>query len=322
MPRPKQRSGNLDTPWKEALDRFLESFLAFFFPAVHAGIDWRRGYEPLDKELHQIIRDARLGRRLADKLFKVWRIDGEEAWLLIHVEVQGKAEAAFAERMFVYNYRIYELYHRPVVSLAVLCDDRPGWRPRQFRYSHWGCTMGLEFPVVKLLDYAPQAAALESDANPFAAVVLAHLKAKETRRTPAGRLEWKLRLVKGLYGRGWNAEDVRQLFRVVDWLMDLPAELQHSFREEIEQFEEERRVPYVTSIERLAKEEGREEGRQEGLKEGLLEAIALGLEVRFKEPGLKLLPKVRAIEEVAKLRALARALKTGKSLDEVRRLVR
>jgi hypothetical protein len=92
--------------------------------------------------------------------------------------------------MFVYNYRAFDRYRRPVVSLAVLCDERPNWRPNEFRYSHWGCTMGLEFPVVKLLDYGDKASSLESDANPFAAVVLAHLKASETRRKPGDRLEW------------------------------------------------------------------------------------------------------------------------------------
>jgi hypothetical protein len=105
---------------KEALEHFLELFLAFFFPAVHEGLDWRRRYESLDKELQQIAHDARTGRRLADKLFKVWRKDGQEAWLLIHVEVQGQREQGFPERMFVYSYRIYDRYRRPVVSLAVL----------------------------------------------------------------------------------------------------------------------------------------------------------------------------------------------------------
>jgi hypothetical protein len=40
-----------------------------------------------------VVRDAELGRRLADKLVKVWRRDGEEVWVLIHIEVQGQVEA-------------------------------------------------------------------------------------------------------------------------------------------------------------------------------------------------------------------------------------
>jgi hypothetical protein len=65
-------------PWKEVLERYLADFLAFFFPQAYAEIDWRRGYTFLDKELQQVVRDAALGRRLADKLAQVWRRGGEE----------------------------------------------------------------------------------------------------------------------------------------------------------------------------------------------------------------------------------------------------
>jgi len=109
-----------DSPWKEAVERFLAWFLEFFFPDVFRGIDWSRGYESLDKELQQIVREGEVGLRLADKLFKVWRLDGEEAWVLIHVEVQNQAEEQFGERMYVYHYRIFDRFRRPVVSLAVL----------------------------------------------------------------------------------------------------------------------------------------------------------------------------------------------------------
>jgi hypothetical protein len=217
--------GDQDSPWKEALEQFLAPFLGLFFPAIHDAIDWSRGYESLDKELQQVVRDARIGRRLADKLFKVWRKNGREAWLLIHVEIQGKSEKAFPERMFVYSYRIYDRYRRSVLSLAVLCDDNPNWRPDRFEYNMWGCSVGIRFLTVKLLDYQAREAVLEGDPNPFAALVLVHLKSLETRRQPAARFAWKVRLVKGLYERGWSAAQVRQLFRLVDWMMTLPEEV-------------------------------------------------------------------------------------------------
>jgi hypothetical protein len=46
-------------------------------------------------------------------------------------------------------------------------------------------------------------------------VVLAYLRALETRQDPDSRGRYKIHLVKGLYQRGWSAEDVRQLFRVI-----------------------------------------------------------------------------------------------------------
>src|SRR5262249_51092902 len=155
-------------------------------------------YEMLDKELQKIVRAAEQGRRVVDKLVKVWLKNGEERWLLIHVEVQTGRERGFARRMYGYNYRIFDRYDREVISLAVLADDDPRWRPSEYSYGRWGFRAGVTFPVVKLLDYAAQCPALEADPNPFATVVLAHLKTLETRRTPADRQAWKVWLVKGL----------------------------------------------------------------------------------------------------------------------------
>ena len=202
------------------------------------------------------------------------------------------------------------------MSLAVLCDDNPGWRPSEFAYSNFGCTTGIKFPIVKLLDYKDQIELLEKNDNPFAAVVLAHLKSGETRRSPEGRFQWKVRIVRGLFERGWSAEDIRKLFRIVDWIMDLPEELQNDFREELYQVEEEKRMPYITSIERY----GIEKGRQEGLQEGLLEGIDVALDAKFGSAGRKLLPKFRAIADAKKLQSLARSLKKTASLQDVQKL--
>jgi hypothetical protein len=218
-----------DSPWREALDVYLPLFLAFFFPRAYADIDWSRGYETPETELQQVVREAALGPHRADKLVKVWLRDGQESWILIHVEVQSQEEVEFPRRMFTYNTRIFDLYNRTVVSLAVLGDDRAGWRPNRFRYGRWGCNVGIRFPVVKLLDYAADVEALEANPNPFAALVLAHLKTMETRHDPNARRVWKVRLIKGLYERGLSKQDVGALFRIIDWIMDLPKAAMQQF---------------------------------------------------------------------------------------------
>src|SRR4051794_26392863 len=105
-----------DSPWKEALQAYLPDFLVFFFADIHADIDWSRGYQSLDKEFQKIARRAKVGKRLADKLFKVWLKDGSEHWLLIHVEIQGDYETDFPARMFDYNAAARQLYNKDVVS--------------------------------------------------------------------------------------------------------------------------------------------------------------------------------------------------------------
>ncbi len=112
---------------------YLESFLELCFPEVHRDIDWLRGYESLDTELQEIIRDAETGRRFADKLVKVWLKNGEETVILTHIEVQSQVQSDFAERMFIYNHRLYDKYRKQVISLAVLGDEQFSWRPHQLR---------------------------------------------------------------------------------------------------------------------------------------------------------------------------------------------
>jgi len=98
-----------DTPWKDALTRYFPEFMAFYFPAVHAQVDWTKPHIFLDQELAQIVQDAELGKRLVDRLVQVTTREGSEEWVCIHVEVQGSHDIHFAERMFTYNYRLYDL---------------------------------------------------------------------------------------------------------------------------------------------------------------------------------------------------------------------
>lgn len=123
---------DFDSPWKEVIERFFKDFMAFFFPFAYAAIDWDKGFEFLDKELQKIVQDANLGRRLADKLVKVWRHDGVEEWVLTHIEAQGDKEEGFSKRMYVYNDRIFDRYDRKVVSFAILTDENASWRPSEY----------------------------------------------------------------------------------------------------------------------------------------------------------------------------------------------
>jgi len=276
-----KRSGaapNYDSPWKEVITHFFDSFLAFFFADIDEAVDWTRPPEFLDKELQQISVEAKIRRRLADTLVKVWLRNGAEVWVLIHIEVQGRRDPDFERRMFVYYYRIFDRYDRPIVSLAVLADAVQKWRPAEFRSELFNSGVQLRFRTVKLIDYAKRSKELQADHNPFAVVVLAHLQTQATRRKINERYAAKFQLMRLLYERGHPAERIRQLFRFIDWIMVLPEELAQEFKRELHAYEEARKMPYVTSIERIANEEGRQQGLQEGLQEGLQQGLEQGLE--------------------------------------------
>ncbi len=248
-----------DSPWKEALENRFAECLALLFPHIHREVDWQRPPEFLDKELQKIVRDAEVGRRYADKLVKVWTRDAREVWVLIHVEVQGESDPDFAKRMFVYNYRIFDWRQVDVVSLGVLADTTRSFRPTAWHQARWGCELDFRFPVVKLLDWEARWDELEASDNVFALVVMAQIKAKTSRDAIEMR-DWKLHLVRLLYRKGYSKATILELFNIIDWMITLPEELTRQFREAVTKIEEEDKMPYINSIERLAKKEGKAEG--------------------------------------------------------------
>ena len=309
-----------DTPWKEAIESYFQECIEFFFPIAAAGINWKQGYTFLGKELQQVVRDAKFGQRFVDKLVQVWQSDGQEKWVLIHLEVQSNEETDFAKRMYVYHYRLFDRYNQSIASLAILGDERPKWRPNLFTDELWGCEVNFKFPIVKLLDYAEQWNQLEASSNPFATVVMAHIKAKETRQDNEVRKYWKLYLTKRLYERGYQKEDIIKLFRFIDWVMKLPKELENSFWDQVTEYEEDKKMPYITSVEKRGIEKGKREGKVEGKKEGILELIEVTLEIKFGVEGLEILPEISQIQDLDVLRAVVTGIKTKNTLEELRKI--
>jgi predicted transposase/invertase (TIGR01784 family) len=91
--------------------------------------------------------------------------------------------------------------------------------------------------------------------------VMAHLKTKETHNKPEERKTWRYHLTTMLYDQGYGEQAILELHNFLDWLMDLPEELERQFQIELKAFEEARQMKYVTTIERMAEERGRVEER-------------------------------------------------------------
>ncbi|MBF0630104.1 MAG: cytosolic protein [Magnetococcales bacterium] len=255
-----------DVPWKEIIESYFPDLLLFFLPVAHDGIDWGRGFEFLDKELSRITRESLIGDRRMDKLVKVWRRDGVELWLLIHIEVQGNRKKNFELGMYVYQYRAFDLYQVPVVGLAILADEDEHWRPTEFSYDIWGVKQYYRFISVKLLDYSE--AALEQSNNPFAMVTLAHLHAKRTKHRTEDRYQAKWNLIRQLYQNGFNRQQVIDLFCFIDWVLHLPDEADKRLWKEIADFEERKKMPYISSVERIGQQIGQRIGQQIGQRIG------------------------------------------------------
>ncbi|WP_020469984.1 RpnC/YadD family protein [Zavarzinella formosa] len=319
----------LDTAWKEALDIFLSRFLEYFCPEVHALIDWSVPPENLETELQKIIREAEKGRKVADRLYRVKRRDMPgDLWLYIHIEVQNQPDNSLPERMLTYHYRIRDLHGQSPVAIAILGDSSPDWRPTGYRWQMATTRLFYDFQTVKLWDWRDRLAELEAMDNPIGLVVLAHLQCLLTDKHDDERYDWKWRLIRLLYDKGYEREECRQLVNLIDWLLELPEELERRLETNIAVLEKERTVPLISRYERNAMERGMQAGLQQGLQQGLQEGrqeslrlVSMLLTKTFGEAGKQFTENELANADASVLEKVTSAVLDGATLDELRAIV-
>jgi hypothetical protein len=296
MAKKKNDRADQDSPWKRVLRFDFKAAIEFLFPPIADEIDWTIPVEFLEKEFQQLTPDSEIGKRFADQLVRAYKKGGGAIILLLHLEVQAEPETIFPERMFTYFFRIFDYFHQAPISLAILCDADPDWRPHQFSVDTAGSSLVFNFTAVKLLDYRSRWEELEASDNIFATVVMTHLKAQETKRNPKLRKQWKLTLIKRLYERGYDRSTIINLFAFVDWVMILSNEAKVAFWQELRTYEEERQMPYITSVEQIGYDRGIKEGQEE-------KAIAIALNMLRKRLDLETIAEVTGLS-IAQLQQL------------------
>jgi hypothetical protein len=258
----------IDAPRKFAIEVFLEPCLNLCFPAVHALINWSCPPQFLDTELQKLAPEHAQGGLLVDRLIQARLLTGQDVRFFIHVEVQGQPQRIFPERMWIYHYRLVDKYGPNVISLAVLADADPNWRPNVYHTELAGCIRHFEFPIFKVLDFADPVGVFERTGNPFALVIAAHQAALRTHGEPELRYEERFRLVRQLRREGLSKGEVGHLTRLLMWLTRLPREMELRFREEWDKLPSGERVMTIDDLKTPWEEFAMEEGHAKGLAEG------------------------------------------------------
>ena len=301
-----------DSGWKDIIPHFVEQFFQFYFPDIHAAIDFSTPPRFLDTVLNEIMADAESRGAIADRLLEAKTRSGGTQWLLIHIEVQGYRDSDFAKRMFTTYYRVLDRYDRDVVSLVVFTDDSPAFRPAVYERGILGCGLTFRYPTVKLLDYRERVTELEQSDNPFAIVTLSELGRIRTQQSPEERLVVRKSLTDRLRSIGYSMEDIRTLYRFIGSVLVLPKPQILDYIQFVKQLQEDDIMPFVTDTEMIAEERGKHQGELQGLRESVIDA----LEIRFGEIPYALREAVNRIASEKRLKRLHRLAITVKSLDD------
>ncbi|MCK5055960.1 MAG: hypothetical protein KAT34_04855 [Candidatus Aminicenantes bacterium] len=276
----KVNQSKYDSAWKKVIEKLFKDFLEFFFPDIYQAIDFTKEIHFLDKELQEIAPDSNMGDRAADVLVKVHLKNGSMTYIciIIHIEVQSQAKPGFMERMFVYFYRGYDKKvekNIPMISVAILADDNPNYRPDEYYFSLFGFEMRMKIPVVKILDYNVKKELrerLESTTNPMSMIVKAQLKSHEVKKADNDtKFEVTKELIRQCYKHGYSKEETHLVMNFFDWVIRLPESYKDRLKEVIRKIEEEFKMEYIPLWERDARKEGRKEGQKEGQKKGKIE---------------------------------------------------
>jgi hypothetical protein len=198
---------NRDILWKAVLEWVMDDLLRFLYPNADQVFDLEKSFVFLDKELAELEPEAdkKAEVRFVDKLVKVWRKDGKEEWVLIHIEVQDQTKPAdralFGERMFRYFYRCFDRYRKPVAAIGIFCGPDGRLLPVCYNYDFMGTRLLYEYNTIRILDYADEE--LLNSPNPFAWVILIAKKALVRGKDLDNKiLKGKLFIFRKLYENG------------------------------------------------------------------------------------------------------------------------
>ena len=268
----EDQDSDYDGAWKEALVEQLPDFVREYFPAMFEAIDWTQPVEWLDKEISQFIGLIGHRNRVVDLLAKVMLRSGDEQWILLHLEIQTSSEEGFEFRLACYNGSLLGLHQKRVVTLAVLADLRENWLPQEDSFELGGFSSRMRFPICKLIHRLRD----DWQGNKSLPVQLARaqIAALQTAGNPDGRYQAKWKLVKELYETGYTAETLRKVLRLIDWMVRLRRDFDVRFELELTEYEKERKMPYVTSWERIAEERGEARGEARGIARAALRVLA------------------------------------------------
>jgi len=217
--------------------------------------------------------------------------------------------------MYVYNYRIFDKHHHEVISLALLTDENPNFRPNEYSRARpeWDFKVSCHFPVVKLIDYREHWAELEANPHPFALIVRAYLKALETVGNVQEKYSWKKRFLLELYESGMDRETLWAIYKFIDWMIRLPKDLNKTFVAEMKTIEEAKHMSLITSAEEV--------GLEKGIN-SLQRVVAKIIKRKFGALGQQLAERAREVNRLEILEDLSEKLFDAESLSEVEKILK
>ncbi|MDQ0157105.1 Rpn family recombination-promoting nuclease/putative transposase [Robertmurraya andreesenii] len=295
-----------DRLWKEIISELFEEFLLFFAPDLYEIADFSQPPQSREQELQKLFPSSKSKNRRADKLIGLKLKNGQEQWILVHIEVQGDRDPDFPMRMFQYFYRALDKFNQKLFAIALFTDDSSTFKPNIYNYHFFGTELIYKYQAYKILEQ-DEAELLQSN-NPFSLVILAGLYVLRGKKQENLKYPYKRRLMRLLLkNTSLDRKKIERLFIFIDHVIELQEEETEALVYEITPMIEKEGTEMSLSLEdtsfaKYYKRIGKEEGREEGIKEGEAKGMILGQ----KEVARKMLQEGYSIDVITKLTELSK----------------
>ena len=246
-----------DELWKEFLSVSFYNMLRSVLPDLANVADTTKPVRFLETELRRLARFTRRysanppdSRKFVDILAEVPLTSGENAWILLHVEIQGRGgKENFPLRMHRYRCLLEGRFNRPVAGLAILVQPIPADQTEGiYRWEGYGSRVLYEYPVFRI--YEGDEDALRKSDNPFDLAHYAGMQAWKQRSDDVRKLDYMKILLAELNRRGWSHEEKMTLLWFIEGVMHIEGEhIWDQWEEELENRKEAGDM-YVSLMER------------------------------------------------------------------------
>lgn len=284
-----------DSLLKAAFEDCFVHLLRFFFKEADELFDINRGIDFIDKELLEITPDRLRhgGTRTTDLLARVYLLDGQEQWILLHLEIQTESNEWFSYRMFEYYYRAIDRYNKPIVAFVIFTGGANQKQPSAYTYNLLGTEISYKYNVYQIFQHSDEEL-LEWD-NPFALVVLAAKKAHLENEVPEEVLnEQRFIIARTMIASGKYSK--KQIEEFILFLKNIifvnNEEININFDREIAKLTGGKvNMPgIIEAVALIYREEAIEKGLKEGFQKGIAQGLEKGLEQGIEkgiEKGIK-----------------------------------
>ena len=223
---------DFDARWKELIYAFVEEFIQYFLPDLYEDVDFSVAPEFLEQELHKLFADEeRKGKKISDKLIKVRLKNGEDSFILVHVEIEGDAPTSYPREVFKYYYRIYDRYETDITTLVIYVGDQVPLVHNVYNRNTYGTK--LSFAFTSYLVKSQNEVDLLASRNICALAVLANLYVLQSKHDYSKRYSFKRELLNLLLERNYSRKSIVDIFAFIRLLMLLPSELEQKLITEI-----------------------------------------------------------------------------------------